>query len=46
MPLTVFFAAGPNLWPEYEGPLPAALKDAGIEARIVTEAPEDPASVD
>ncbi len=46
MPLTVFFAAGPNLWPEYEGPLPAALAKAGIAARIVTEAPADPASVD
>lgn len=46
MPVTVFFAAGPHLWPEYRDPLPAALAEAGIKARIVTELPADPASVD
>ncbi|MDP3264913.1 MAG: NAD(P)-dependent oxidoreductase [Tabrizicola sp.] len=38
MPL-IFFAA-PSLWPEYEVALPAALAEAGIEATVVTEAPE------
>lgn len=41
--LTVLFAA-PALWPEYEDHLPAALTEAGIKARIVTEA--NPAEVD
>lgn len=38
MPL-IFFAA-PSLWPEYEAALPAALAEAGIEATVVTDAPE------
>ena len=41
--LTVLFAA-PSLWPEYEPHLPQALAEAGIEARLVTEAA--PAEVD
>lgn len=35
--LTVLFAA-PSLWPEYETALPQALTEAGIKARLVTEA--------
>lgn len=46
MPVTVFFAAGPTLWPEYKDHLPAALAQAGVDARIVTEPPADPAIVD
>lgn len=46
MSVTVFFAAGPTLWPEYKNHLPAALAKAGIDARILTEPPADPASVD
>ena len=39
--LTVLFAA-PSLWPEYREVLPAALVEAGIAARLVTEArPEE-----
>ncbi|MBL9075255.1 glyoxylate/hydroxypyruvate reductase A [Tabrizicola sp.] len=38
---TVLFAA-PSLWPEYQEALPAALAEAGIAARLVTEAaPEE-----
>jgi glyoxylate/hydroxypyruvate reductase A len=43
-PLTVLFAA-PALWGEYREVLPAALRETGIAARVVTEA-EDPAAVD
>jgi glyoxylate/hydroxypyruvate reductase len=43
MPL-IYFAA-PTLWPEYRDALPRALTEAGIEARITTEA-SDPAAVD
>ena len=43
MPL-IFFAA-PTLWPEYLDILPALLATAGIEADVVTKAP-DPAAVD
>jgi len=42
MPLILF--AAPALWDEYRDPLPAALSEAGITARIVTDA--DPAEVD
>ncbi|WP_431300905.1 2-hydroxyacid dehydrogenase [Tabrizicola sp. BL-A-41-H6] len=38
MPM-IYFAA-PSLWPEYEVALPAALAEAGIEAKVVTEVPE------
>lgn len=39
--MLILFAA-PALWPEYETELPAALAEAGIEARVVTEArPEE-----
>jgi glyoxylate/hydroxypyruvate reductase A len=40
---TVLFAA-PTLWPDYRTALPQALAEAGIAARVVTEA--DPATVD
>ncbi len=43
MPLILF--AAPSLWEEYRAPLPAALAEAGVQARVVTEA-EDPAAVD
>ena len=43
MPL-IYFAAPAN-WPEYQTLLPATLADAGIDAQVVTEAP-DPAAVD
>ncbi len=42
--LTIFFAA-PALWDEYRDLLPGLLADAGINAHVVTEAP-DPAAVD
>ena len=37
---TILFAA-PSLWPEYRDTLPAALAEAGIAARLVTEAPPE-----
>lgn len=43
-PMLIYFAAPVN-WPEYRDLLPQALAEAGIPARIVTEAP-DPAAVD
>lgn len=43
MPLILF--AAPALWPEYETLLPALLSQAGIPARVVTQAP-DPSAVD
>ena len=43
MTLTVLFAA-PALWAEYAPHLPAALQEAGLDARLVQEA--DPATVD
>ncbi|MEI4487921.1 NAD(P)-dependent oxidoreductase [Frigidibacter sp. MR17.14] len=45
MPVTLWFAAPPRLWPDYEAPLTAALARRGIDARISPEAP-DPAAVD
>lgn len=45
MPLNVFFAAGPKLWPRYREPLARALAEAGIDARLSDSAP-DPADVD
>lgn len=44
MPLTVFFSA-PAVWDEYRELLPDLLAKAGIDAVVVTEAP-DPATVD
>ena len=41
---TILFAA-PALWPDFREELPAALAEAGIDSRIVFDAP-DPASVD
>jgi glyoxylate/hydroxypyruvate reductase A len=43
--LTILFAAGPANWTDYEKPLAAALAQAGIAARLVTEAPR-PGEVD
>lgn len=45
MPITVFFAAGAALWPEYRDHLPRALAEAGLDAVVSTE-PGDPAKVD
>lgn len=45
MPATVYFAARPSLWPNYEAPLTAALAEAGIDA-VVTTAPGAPETVD
>lgn len=42
--MLILFAA-PALWPEYETILPEALAEAGLSAKIVTEAPE-PSLVD
>lgn len=42
--MLILFAA-PALWPAYETILPQALADAGLSARIVTQA-DDPALVD
>ena len=44
MSLTVLFAAGPSLWPEYETPLRAAFAKARLAVDLVTEAP--PQAVD
>ena len=41
--IKVLFAAKPSDWAEYETVLPAAIKDSGVEAQVVTEA--DPATV-
>lgn len=38
MTLTILFAAGPARWPVYQPHLRAALDEAGLEARLVTEA--------
>ena len=42
---TILFAAGPDLWPEYQHCLPKALADAGINATIVPETPH-PEAID
>ncbi|MDP1578357.1 MAG: glyoxylate/hydroxypyruvate reductase A, partial [Cypionkella sp.] len=44
MTLTVFFSA-PAVWGEYRDLLPLLLENAGIDAQVVTEAP-DPVAVD
>ena len=43
--MTLILFAAPDLWPDYEPHLAPALAAAGVEAHIVTEAP-DPAAVD
>jgi glyoxylate/hydroxypyruvate reductase len=43
--VTIFFAAGADLWPDYRDPLAAALRDAGIAA-LLTDAVTDPRAVD
>jgi glyoxylate/hydroxypyruvate reductase A len=45
MPLTVLFAADPDDWPAFRGPLAQALAVAGIDA-VLTDRAEDPESVD
>ncbi|MFN3936746.1 MAG: 2-hydroxyacid dehydrogenase [Gemmobacter sp.] len=45
MTVTVLFAAGARLWPRYAEPLTRALAEAGLDARLATEA-QDPAAVD
>lgn len=45
MPPTIFFAAGPANWAEYEAPLRAALARAGVAADLSDRAP-DPEAVD
>lgn len=44
--MTLIYFAAPSLWAEYETVLPDLLQGAGISARIVTEAPDDPLTVD
>lgn len=41
MPLTVLMAAGPGNWDRYRAPLEAALAKAGLDARLVQEAPPE-----
>lgn len=41
----ILFAAGANRWPDYRAPLARALRDAGIEADLVTET-DTPDTVD
>ncbi|MCX7890042.1 MAG: glyoxylate/hydroxypyruvate reductase A [Rhodobacteraceae bacterium] len=45
MPVNVLFAAGEALWSDYRAVLPAALAEAGIDARV-SEGAQDPAAVD
>lgn len=45
MPVTVFFAAGADLWPEYEGPIRRHAAAAGLDLALSDSAP-DPAAVD
>jgi glyoxylate/hydroxypyruvate reductase A len=45
MTVTVLFAAPPPRWDQYRAPLTEALAEAGVDARLVTEAP-DPSAVD
>jgi glyoxylate/hydroxypyruvate reductase len=37
--INVYFAAGQALWPKYEGPLRAALAEAGLQADVRAECP-------
>ncbi len=39
--INVLFAAKPERWTEYEGPLSAALTTAGIDANLTTECPPE-----
>ena len=43
MTVTVLFAAGAHRWPAYAAPLTAALAEAGVAARLVTDCPPDQA---
>lgn len=45
MPVTVFFAAGADLWPEYEEPIRRHAAAAGLDLALTDTAP-DPAAVD
>ena len=44
--LNIFFAAGQKNWVSYEAPLKQALTEARISARIMTETPSSPETVD
>lgn len=46
MSVQIHFAAAPHLWNDYKQPLIAALAAAGIDARMDTKPPKDPASID
>lgn len=37
MPINVQFAAGPDLWPEYQAPLRAAFAEAGLNVEMAEE---------
>ena len=45
MSALVWFAAGPDRWRAYEGPLATALADAGVVAEVTADRP-DPSQVD
>lgn len=45
MPITVYFAAGPDLWPDYREPLQSAFAAAGLEV-VLSDSVTDPAAVD
>lgn len=45
MPITVFFAAGADLWPDYADPIRRHAAAAGLDLRLADTAP-DPAAVD
>ncbi|NUB46678.1 glyoxylate/hydroxypyruvate reductase A [Fertoebacter nigrum] len=45
MPVNVFFAAGPEHWPDYRIPLQNALAATGVDA-VLADRAEDPAAVD
>lgn len=41
MSATILFAAGARNWPEWQAPLETALRDAGVDARLVQSAPPE-----
>ena len=45
MPATVYFAAGADLWPDYEGPIRRHAAAAGLDIALVDTVP-DPAAID
>ncbi|WP_114966267.1 2-hydroxyacid dehydrogenase [Alkalilacustris brevis] len=46
MSVDIYFAANPDLWPDYATPLRDALREAGVEAELLETPPRDPAAVD